>query len=210
MNVFKNIYNYRELLKNNVKKEIRGKYKNSALGVIWTFLNPLLQLLVYAKFFAEKFKLKPAGVFYLPLSNAFSKEESKKPYVLSGTMLQEDSIIKSLDSKLVDANAVSDIVPLKTTKDGEMYNTNFYKYMCLSKEDYDYLLNFAISQVDIAITNILSGEISARPLIDSNYSSCTYCDYKGICNYLDNNDKEIVKAQTIEELKKSGEKDGGI
>lgn len=51
MNVFKNIYNYRELLKNNVKKEIRGKYKNSALGVIWTFLNPLLQLMVYALIF---------------------------------------------------------------------------------------------------------------------------------------------------------------
>lgn len=51
MNVFKNIYNYRELLKNNVKKEIRGKYKNSALGVVWTFLNPLLQLLVYAIIF---------------------------------------------------------------------------------------------------------------------------------------------------------------
>ncbi len=51
MNVFKNIYNYRELLKNNVKKEIRGKYKNSVLGVVWTFLNPLLQLLVYALIF---------------------------------------------------------------------------------------------------------------------------------------------------------------
>ena len=51
MNVFKNIYDYRELLKNNVKKEIRGRYKNSALGVIWTFLNPLLQLLVYALIF---------------------------------------------------------------------------------------------------------------------------------------------------------------
>ena len=34
MNVFKNIYNYRELLKNNVKNEIRGKYKNSSLGVV--------------------------------------------------------------------------------------------------------------------------------------------------------------------------------
>lgn len=51
MNIFKNIYNYRELLKNNVKKEIRGKYKNSVLGVVWTFLNPLLQLAVYAFIF---------------------------------------------------------------------------------------------------------------------------------------------------------------
>lgn len=51
MNFFKNIYNYRELLKNNVKKEIRGRYKNSILGVLWTFLNPLLQLMVYAFIF---------------------------------------------------------------------------------------------------------------------------------------------------------------
>ena len=45
---FKNLYNYRELLKTNVKKEIRGKYKNSFLGVLWSFLNPLLQIAVYA------------------------------------------------------------------------------------------------------------------------------------------------------------------
>lgn len=48
MEVFKNIYQYRELLKTNVKKEIRGKYKNSVLGVLWSFLNPLLQIIVYA------------------------------------------------------------------------------------------------------------------------------------------------------------------
>ncbi len=45
---FKNLYNYRELLKTSVKKEIRGKYKNSFLGVLWSFLNPLLQIIVYA------------------------------------------------------------------------------------------------------------------------------------------------------------------
>ena len=48
MNVFKELYNYRELLKTNIKKEIRGKYKGSWLGVLWTFLNPLLMLAVYA------------------------------------------------------------------------------------------------------------------------------------------------------------------
>lgn len=48
MNIFKELYNYRELLKTNIKKEIRGKYKGSWLGVIWTFLNPLLMLAVYA------------------------------------------------------------------------------------------------------------------------------------------------------------------
>ena len=48
MKIFKDLYAYRELLKTNVKKEIRGKYKGSFLGVVWSFLNPLLMTLVYA------------------------------------------------------------------------------------------------------------------------------------------------------------------
>ena len=46
--MFKNLYQYRELLKSNIKKEIRGKYKGSFLGVLWSFVNPLLMTLVYA------------------------------------------------------------------------------------------------------------------------------------------------------------------
>lgn len=48
MNIIKNLYNYRELLKTNIKKEIRGKYKASFLGVLWSFVNPLLMVMVYA------------------------------------------------------------------------------------------------------------------------------------------------------------------
>ena len=46
--LFKSLYQYRELLKSNIKKEIRGKYKGSFLGVLWSFVNPLLMTLVYA------------------------------------------------------------------------------------------------------------------------------------------------------------------
>ena len=48
MRLFNDLYAYRELLKTNVKKEIRGRYKGSFLGVLWSFINPLLQVLVYA------------------------------------------------------------------------------------------------------------------------------------------------------------------
>ena len=48
MNIFKELYQYRELLKTNIKNDIRGKYKASFLGVLWSFINPLLQVLVYA------------------------------------------------------------------------------------------------------------------------------------------------------------------
>lgn len=48
MEILKNLYNYRELLKTNITKDVGGKYKKSFLGVLWSFLNPLLQIAVYA------------------------------------------------------------------------------------------------------------------------------------------------------------------
>lgn len=52
MKLIKNLYEYRELLKSNVKKEIRGKYKGSFLGILWSFINPLLQTLIYTLVFS--------------------------------------------------------------------------------------------------------------------------------------------------------------
>lgn len=51
MSIFKSLYDYRELLKTSVKKDIGGKYKHSFLGVLWSFVNPLLQIIVYAIIF---------------------------------------------------------------------------------------------------------------------------------------------------------------
>lgn len=51
MKFFKALYDYRELLKTSINKDVRGKYKNSVLGIVWSFLNPLLQIAVYALVF---------------------------------------------------------------------------------------------------------------------------------------------------------------
>ena len=48
MNIIKDIVKYKEFLKSNVKKDIRGKYKGSFLGVLWSFVNPLLSVIIYA------------------------------------------------------------------------------------------------------------------------------------------------------------------
>lgn len=58
MKVFKELYQYRELLKTNVKKDIRGKYKGSFLGVLWSFINPLLMVIVYAIVFPYIMRIK--------------------------------------------------------------------------------------------------------------------------------------------------------
>lgn len=48
MNIVSEMVKYKEFLKSNVKKDIRGKYKGSFLGVLWSFINPLLSVVVYA------------------------------------------------------------------------------------------------------------------------------------------------------------------
>jgi len=38
-----------------IRKDLRGRYKGSALGFLWTFINPLLQLVVYTIVFSVLF-----------------------------------------------------------------------------------------------------------------------------------------------------------
>ena len=47
MKLFRELYHYREMLFSLVRKDLRGRYKGSVLGFLWTFINPLMQLLVY-------------------------------------------------------------------------------------------------------------------------------------------------------------------
>ncbi len=48
----KEIYQYREMIRTMIHRDLRGRYKNSVLGFFWTFLNPLLQLGVYTIVFS--------------------------------------------------------------------------------------------------------------------------------------------------------------
>ena len=52
MNQLKEVFHYREMIFMLVRKDLRARYKRSALGFAWTFLNPLLQLLVYTLVFS--------------------------------------------------------------------------------------------------------------------------------------------------------------
>lgn len=46
------LYDYREMIFSLVKKDLRGRYKGSVLGFLWTFINPLLQLMVFTLVFS--------------------------------------------------------------------------------------------------------------------------------------------------------------
>ena len=52
MKSLKELYEYRQMIYSLVRRELRGRYKGSVLGFLWTFINPLLQLLVYTLVFS--------------------------------------------------------------------------------------------------------------------------------------------------------------
>jgi ABC-2 type transport system permease protein len=47
-----NVWAYRELLGNLIRKDLKVRYKDSALGFAWTLLNPLLYLVIFSMVFA--------------------------------------------------------------------------------------------------------------------------------------------------------------
>jgi ABC-2 type transport system permease protein len=47
----RNVWQYRELLRNLVRTQLKVKYKNSVLGFLWTLLNPVLYLVVFTVVF---------------------------------------------------------------------------------------------------------------------------------------------------------------
>ncbi len=46
------LYRYRELVRNLTVRDLKLKYKRSALGIAWSFLNPLLMMAVYTAVFS--------------------------------------------------------------------------------------------------------------------------------------------------------------
>ena len=52
MDLVREIYAYREMIFSLIKRDLRGRYKGSALGFLWTFFNPLFQLIVYSFVFS--------------------------------------------------------------------------------------------------------------------------------------------------------------
>lgn len=77
----KEVYQYREMLKNMVKKDLRTRYKGSVLGFLWTFVNPLLQLVVYTVIFSNIMRMN-IDKFYIFLFVALI------PWIFFSTSLQ--------------------------------------------------------------------------------------------------------------------------
>lgn len=66
-NRLQELYHYRFLLQNLITRDLKVRYKNSLLGVLWSLLNPLLMMVVFSLVFTffrdESFRQYP--IFFL-------------------------------------------------------------------------------------------------------------------------------------------------
>lgn len=64
-NIYYNFKKYSFLMGQMVSRDFKVKYKRSVLGIVWSLLYPLLQMIVMAIVFSQMFKFKMEGVNYL-------------------------------------------------------------------------------------------------------------------------------------------------
>ena len=127
----KELYTYRQFLKTSVKKEFRGKYKKSFLGILWSFINPLLQLLVYALIFPHILRIQEDNyVMFLFVAlipwNFFA-----------GTLAQSTSVIISNSGILKKVYFPREILPISIVLSGA--------------------INFLVSTIIIFVALFISG-----------------------------------------------------
>lgn len=54
----RNLWRQRDLIRQFTRREVEGRYKGSFLGLFWSFVNPLVMLLIYTFVFGVVFKSK--------------------------------------------------------------------------------------------------------------------------------------------------------
>lgn len=60
--LFNSLWRNRQLIVQMTKREVVGRYKGSAMGLAWSFFNPVFMLVVYTFVFSEIFKSRWGGI----------------------------------------------------------------------------------------------------------------------------------------------------
>ncbi|PAT42944.1 ABC transporter permease [Vandammella animalimorsus] len=58
LEIFSSLWRNRELIMASTKREVLGRYRGSAMGLLWSFFNPLFMLAVYTFVFSVVFKAR--------------------------------------------------------------------------------------------------------------------------------------------------------
>lgn len=93
----KEIFEYRALLVELVKRDIKKKYRRSVLGILWSMLNPFLTMLIMAMVFSSFFKFAIANFpVYLLTGQLIFNFYSEATGTAMGSILENAALIKKV------------------------------------------------------------------------------------------------------------------
>lgn len=136
-----------------------------------------LQLFLYAETAKRNLGKKLFGAFYLPIKNAFSKDDGG--YSFSGFFENSLPLVYASDKKVEDGDTKSNILNVSVNvskKTGEVSLRK--KVNILGADELDAYLKYAIKMCEKTIENISNGIFDASPM-----DGCRACGFSKICKY---------------------------
>ena len=93
----KSLYQYRELIRNLVVKDLKLKYRDSTIGFLWSLVNPLLLILVYSFVFSHILKGGIANFSYFLLIGILPWNFFAQSIMMStGSILDNERLIRKV------------------------------------------------------------------------------------------------------------------
>ena len=175
-------------------KVIDYKSGNRKFDLAALYYGLQLQLVVYMNVASEIEKRKhpdkevvPAALLYYHVSDPLvsAKEgmtaeeinqEILKELRTNGIVSEDDKVVSLLDKNFTDKSLV---VPVERKKDGSFS----LRSGTIAKEDYETVSRFVSHKIRQFGREIFNGTIAVNPCEQGGRQSCSYCVYKGICDF---------------------------
>lgn len=182
-----------DVLKNNQVKVIDYKSGKEVFNIDEAKAGYRLQLMLYLEAAQNGIEKEAVGggVFYFkieePMPDVTQYEKSKieenalkeaaRSFKLDGIMLDDPQVIKSIAGEFT---GFSNIFSIKSTKEG-ISGTS--KNKLLSHEEFSQLRKAVDEKLVELCTQLIKGNMEARPKKSKTSTSCDYCDFKGVCGF---------------------------
>lgn len=95
--VIASLFQYRELLRNLVVKDLKLKYRGSVFGFLWSLVNPLLMIVVYTIAFTFIMRIRSVEfVFYLMLGQLAWSFFATSAHMSTGAIVDNAGLLKTV------------------------------------------------------------------------------------------------------------------
>lgn len=175
-------------------KVIDYKSGNKKFDLAALYYGLQLQLVVYMNVATEITALKhpdkevvPAALLYYHVADPLIKAEGEltpeeinrellKELRTTGIVNSDQQVVSLLDKSFTDKSL---IVPVERKKDG----TFSARSSVIDRQDYEIVSSFVNHKIREFGKRILDGSIEVNPCEQGAQNSCTYCTYRGICEF---------------------------